>query len=258
MEIDFYKYQGTGNDFIMIDDRDENTALSNLQIQMLCDRKTGIGADGLILLRNHKEHDFEMLYYNSDASQSFCGNGSRCSIAFANKLHIISNNTTFLAIDGVHEGKIENDLIAVKMKDVAFIEEKGRDLFLDTGSPHHIRWVDNVNEVNVPVEASAIRNNEEYKKEGTNVNFASIEKDSIHVRTYERGVEGETLSCGTGVTAVALAASRLNKKMGPQQQSILTKGGEIKIRFQANEDGSFNNIWMVGPAKLVFQGKIFI
>src|SRR5690606_12035462 len=137
--------------------------------------------------------------------------------------------TSFLAIDGTHEAKIENNLIAVKMNDVASIEEKGRDLFLNTGSPHYIRWVDNVNEVNVPIEGSAIRNNAEYKKDGTNVNFASIEDDKINVRTYERGVEDETLSCGTGVTAVALAATLVNKQKGKQEQSIWTKGGEIKI-----------------------------
>lgn len=258
MEINFYKYQGTGNDFIMIDDREEKTELSNLQIQMLCDRKTGVGADGLILLRSHKQHDFEMIYYNSDASQSFCGNGSRCSIAFADKLHMISNNTSFVAFDGMHEGKIEGNLIAVKMNDVSTIEEKGRDLFLNTGSPHYIKWVEDIEKVNVLIEGNQIRNSEEYKKTGTNVNFASIEGGKIHVRTYERGVEDETLSCGTGVTAVALAASYLNRKTGQQQQSIYTKGGEITVRFEANDNGNFENIWLVGPAEMVFQGKIFI
>lgn len=258
MEIDFYKYQGTGNDFIMIDDRDEKTELSNLQIKMLCNRKTGIGADGLILLRTHKQHDFEMIYYNSDASQSFCGNGSRCSIAFADKLHMISNNTSFVAIDGVHEGKLEGQLIAVKMNDVNAIEEKGQDVFLDTGSPHYIRWVDDIDKVNVAIVGNQIRNSEEYKKTGTNVNFASINGNYIHVRTYERGVEDETLSCGTGVTAVALAASAINRRRGKQKQNILTKGGEISIRFDAKENGSFENIWLVGPAEMVFQGKIYI
>ena len=258
MEIDFFKYQGTGNDFIIIDDRDERTELSKLQIGMLCDRKTGIGADGLILLRSHAELDFEMIYFNADGSQSFCGNGSRCSIAFADKLHMISSQITFKAIDGIHEGKLENGLVAVKMKDVAAIASRGHDLFVDTGSPHYIRWVDGVEQIDVDLEGKLIRNNEEFRKKGTNVNFAKIEQNHIRMRTYERGVEGETLSCGTGATAVALAGSVHKRQHGKQEETILTNGGELKVRFEAKEDGSFQNIWLVGPAKMVFQGKIYI
>lgn len=258
MEIDFFKYQGTGNDFIMIDDRQETTELSDLQIQMLCDRKTGIGADGLILLRTHQEQDFEMVYFNSDASKSFCGNGSRCAVAFADKLHMISNNSTFVAIDGVHQGKLENSLIAIQMNDVLKIEEKGRDLFMDTGSPHYIKWVEDIDNIDVQLEGRSIRYNDEYAKTGTNVNFVSIVSNRLKIRTYEKGVEGETLSCGTGATAAALAASAINKKYGKQEQSLMTKGGELKIRFEAFEDGTFRNIWLVGPAVMVFQGKIYI
>src|SRR5690606_4636799 len=158
-------------------------------------------ADGVILLRNHKEYDFVMVYYNSDGSQSFCGNGSRCSIAFAEQLRMISNNPTFLAIDGVHQGKIEGNLYATHMKDVKEVIVKGKDLYVDTGSPHYIKWVDDVEKVDILLEARLIRNRAEFIDKGTNVNFATDLDEKIYVRTYERGVEDETLSCGTGVTA---------------------------------------------------------
>lgn len=256
MEIEFYKYQGTGNDFIMMDDREGRIELSKLQIAKLCDRRLGIGADGIILIRDHPELDFHMLYYNADGSQSFCGNGSRCSIAFARKLNMISNHTRFMAVDGLHEGKIEGNLYATHMKDVSKIELKGKDFFMDTGSPHYIKWVENVDKINVVLEGKLIRNSAEYKVQGTNVNFAHHSKDNLCIRTYERGVEDETLSCGTGVTAVALAANYLNQQKGKQEQRVITRGGELKIRFNSKNDGSYDDIWLVGPAEMVFKGKI--
>lgn len=258
MEIEFYKYQGTSNDFVMIDDRKSLLELSKLQLQMLCDRRKGIGADGLILIREYEDLDFEMLYYNSDGSQSFCGNGSRCALAFAKQLGMISERCKFMAVDGVHEGRIEGVLYATHMKDVSKIELRGEDLFINTGSPHYIKWVNDLEKLSLVLDAHQIRYNDEFKKEGTNVNFVSRKEGFLTVRTYERGVEDETFSCGTGVTAVALASSFLDQRKGKMEKTVSTKGGDLKVRFDANKDGSYKDVWLVGPAEMVFSGKIDI
>jgi diaminopimelate epimerase len=253
--MNFYKYQGTGNDFVMIDDRAEDFDLKDLaRIQRLCDRKFGIGADGLILIRNHPDFDFEMIYFNADGSQSMCGNGARCTVAFAAFLGIISNETKFLAIDGSHEALIQNNQVEVRMGDVKGIKREGDDFFLNTGSPHHIKFVNEVNEYPVYDQGKSIRYDPKYNPGGTNVNFVEkLTENEIFVRTYERGVEDETLSCGTGITAAALA-------FAPQSQNatiqIQTLGGKLAVRFSANEDGSFRDIWLIGPALQVYSGTI--
>lgn len=257
MEISFYKYQGTGNDFVMIDDRSELFPAKELSlVQKLCDRKFGIGADGLILIRNKKGSDFEMIYFNADGTQSMCGNGARCAVAFARFLGIIGEKTNFLAIDGIHTAEISGDTVKLEMSEVLGLESVGQDFFVDTGSPHHVRFVENVSDYPVYEEGSKIRYSEKYGLKGTNVNFVTpLGTNQIQVRTYERGVEDETLSCGTGVTACALVYG--NQK-GIDDIKINTLGGELNVRFSKKEDGSFEQIQLIGPAKQVFKGRIEI
>ena len=250
----FYKYQGTGNDFVMLDNRlGEWDDLSIEEIQKLCDRRFGIGADGLIKINSAKDVDFEVDYYNSDGSKSFCGNGARCSVAFAHFLDIIEDKTTFTAIDGIHEAEIKNGIIKLKMGDVKTIDKDGDDFVLNTGSPHYIKYVEMLNNYNVYKNGNEIRNSETYKKEGINVNFVEAVSDKeLFVRTYERGVEDETYSCGTGVTAAALTFMDKNN-----QTSVAVKvlGGQLKVYAQKNGEG-FSDIWLEGPANQVFKGDI--
>lgn len=252
--IHFHKYQGTGNDFIMIDDREENFNLDDHKlIALLCHRKFGIGADGLILIRNHAEADFEMVYYNSDGHlTSLCGNGSRCAVKFAHQLRMVEEECTFMTVEGILSAKIENELVQIKMPDVKGIEVHESHFFLNTGSPHHICHVQGIKDFDVFHEGRKIRNGAPYYEEGSNVNFVEVINDAeIFVRTYERGVEDETLSCGTGVTAAALAQS-LKGAQSPVK--VKTLGGLLQISFEKGSEGSFRNIYLIGPAVEVFQG----
>ena len=253
MIIEFYKYQGTGNDFIMIDDRESTFDISdNKLIAALCERRMGIGADGLILLRNHPSLDFEMIYFNSDGNQSsMCGNGGRCIIDFAAMLEVIKTETTFMAIDGEHKGQFLGDTIALQMQDVAEIVGEGDGLVLDTGSPHYIEMVDDLQYIDVNKEGRRIRNSAPFKKEGINVNFVQ-DSAEIEVRTYERGVEDETLSCGTGVVATALAMHYANCIV-ENLVNVKTKGGELTVSFE-EFNGGYKNIWLSGEASMVFAG----
>jgi diaminopimelate epimerase len=255
MDISFYKYQGTGNDFVMIDDRALKFDDSDLKlVSKLCDRKFGIGADGLILIRNHADFDFEMIYYNADGSQSMCGNGARCAVAFSAFLGILDEKTSFLAIDGAHEATLKDGLVHLLMGDVAGIDEKNEDFFVNTGSPHHIRFVDELEKYPVFTEGEKVRYDQIYAPAGTNVNFVEkVSADEIFVRTYERGVEDETLSCGTGVTAAAIAFA---KDQATSTIKIKTLGGQLSVKFKASNKGGFNEIWLIGPAEQVFAGKI--
>jgi diaminopimelate epimerase len=255
MELTFYKYQGTGNDFVMIDDRGESVDLKDLElVRKLCDRKFGIGADGLIAIRNHPDFDFEMIYFNADGSQSMCGNGARCAVAFSSFLGIVSEKTRFLAIDGAHEAILSGDQVELLMGNVQGIEDKAGDFYVNTGSPHHVRMVENANGYPVFEEGKTIRYAATYAPGGTNVNFVEpLAEDEVFVRTYERGVEDETLSCGTGVTAAALVYGSSRHK---NHIKINTLGGKLSVRFNSNPDGSFSKIWLIGPAVQVFSGKI--
>lgn len=255
MELTFYKYQGTGNDFVMIDDRTETVDLSNLDlVRKLCDRKFGIGADGLIAIRNHPDFDFEMIYFNADGSQSMCGNGARCAVAFSSFLGIVTGKTRFLAIDGPHEAVLNGDQVELLMGDVKEIETKSEDFFVNTGSPHHIRFVDKAKGYPVLEEGKLIRNDVSYAPGGTNVNFVqAMAEDEVFVRTYERGVENETLSCGTGVTAAAIVHGTQTHQ---NHIKINTLGGKLSVKFHSNPDGTFSKIWLIGPAEQVYSGKI--
>lgn len=255
----FYKYQGTGNDFIIIDDRNENFDIKNLDlVQHLCDRKFGIGADGLIVLRDHQDYDFHMIYFNADGSQSFCGNGSRCCVKFAHEMGIVEEKAIFLSTDGPHEAFVLNDgRIALQMHDVNNIKELGLNNYeLNTGSPHYIRFVEDLRKEDVLQTGRTIRYSPPYSEEGINVNLVQIDTKKgacINMQTYERGVEDETLSCGTGVTAAALVYAMLHKKN--EKVEVVTKGGVLEVAFQKNADGSFSSIFLMGPAEKVFEGK---
>ncbi|MFK7900654.1 MAG: diaminopimelate epimerase [Cyclobacteriaceae bacterium] len=255
MRVDFRKYQATGNDFVMLDNRaGEYSALTTDQVAFICSRRFGVGADGLILLQNHTSYDFEMVYYNSDGNQStMCGNGGRCIVRFAHDLGVIGDEATFLAIDGEHKAKVTPDVIHLQMIDVPFVEGKDAHDFLDTGSPHHVDFVEDVMNYPIVAKGREIRNSTRYEPiAGTNVNFVTITDGGIKVRTYERGVEDETYSCGTGVTACALLSS-LKGYSSPVP--IYTKGGELSVSFERN-DTAFHNVWLNGPAKLVFSASI--
>ncbi|TYB77397.1 diaminopimelate epimerase [Bizionia gelidisalsuginis] len=253
----FYKYQGTGNDFVFIDNRQQTFNKNNTKlIAKLCDRRFGIGGDGLILLENDDNTDFKMVYFNADGNESsMCGNGGRCIVAFAKFLNIIEDKTVFIAVDGVHEAIVTAEAIALKMQDVATIEETPTHTFLNTGSPHHVTNVDDVNAFDVKLEGAKIRYGAPYNEAGTNVNFVTkVNENTFTVRTYERGVEDETLSCGTGVTAVALAMHKRNKTKATTI-TLQTEGGILQVSFKKQNDG-YTDIWLKGPTQQVFKGEI--
>ncbi len=257
-QMNFFKYQGTGNDFIILDNRNWSyTALTTERVKTLCDRRFGIGADGLMLLNPHTGYDFEMKYYNSDGRESsMCGNGGRCLVKFAYDMGITKSEYSFLAVDGPHLAEIEVDgIVSLKMKDVKAIEDYKGDFILDTGSPHYVKLVTDVMEMDVYHKGMEIRYSSDFAKEGINVNFVEQKRpDEIIVRTYERGVEDETLSCGTGVTASALAC--YHNEVGYNYVKVITKGGKLTVRFDRTSDNSYENIWLCGPAVKVYQGTI--
>jgi diaminopimelate epimerase len=261
MKIEFEKYQGTGNDFILLDNR--SGFMKNLPVRALCDRKFGIGADGLMLLELSTGYDFRMVYYNADGNIStMCGNGGRCIAAFAHKLKIGNpKRLFFIAADGEHEALLlPNDIVSLKMNDVAATKVlSANEWELNTGSPHFVRFVEHVNIPDFVALAAGIRNNETYKQEGINVNFVAQNNDgSLSVRTFERGVEDETLSCGTGVTACALAFTEFkNMSAGNHTVEVNTPGGKLEIAFEKTKNG-FENIWLTGPATFVYKGQIII
>lgn len=258
MTLNFAKYQGTGNDFVVIDNRDLFFPKDDSElVAKLCDRRFGIGADGLLLLENDKTLDFNMVYYNSDGRLgTMCGNGGRCLVAFAKYLGIIEANTSFNAVDGLHKATIADGVVSLQMVNVSEIKEKPTSCFLNTGSPHHVQIVENLADFKVNQEGAKLRYGV-YGASGSNINFVEQQAANVFdVRTYERGVENETLSCGTGVTAVAIAMYHSGKTTDNEIE-IRTKGGELKVRFDFNQEAqTYKNVELVGPATLVFKGEI--
>ncbi|HVZ96312.1 MAG TPA: diaminopimelate epimerase [Chitinophagaceae bacterium] len=259
MKLEFYKYQGTGNDFILLDNRHRVCNLTARQVNFLCHRRFGIGADGLMLLNEKPGYDFEMTYYNSDGNtSSMCGNGGRCILKFASMLGIKKSKYHFYAIDGAHEGEIDlNGDVRLKMKDVHEVEFENMHFVLNTGSPHYVKNVSDARKIDVVAEGREIRYSKEFSEEGINVNFVeTIDDDTIYVRTYERGVEDETYSCGTGVTAAALISAHNDN--GFNRVEVQTLGGRLSVEYEKMGEQEFRNIWLCGPAELVFKGEIEI
>lgn len=259
MTIEFYKYQGTGNDFVILDNRNHQyDNLTKEQVAFLCDRRFGIGADGLMLLQLKEGYDFEMIYYNADgAESSMCGNGGRCLVSFAHKMGVIKDKALFTAVDGPHEATLLSDeKVKLKMQDVQGIEVGEDYKLLNTGSPHFILFKNNVRDVDVYTEGKGIRYNKRFADVGVNVNFVEFQNEQLYVRTYERGVENETLSCGTGVTAAAIASS--GKEKGLYHQPIKTPGGMLEVQFDKLDDNTYKNVYLIGPATFVFKGSIAV
>ncbi|HTN17137.1 MAG TPA: diaminopimelate epimerase [Chitinophagaceae bacterium] len=256
--IHFYKYQGAGNDFILIDNRTQRTALNTEQIALLCHRRFGIGADGLMLLESAEDHDFRMVYYNADGREStMCGNGGRCITAFARHLGIIGDKAFFVAIDGEHHAQFTGEnIVALEMNDVHEIQHFDNFSILNTGSPHYVVWTDDVAQTDVVHQGREIRNRDKFAPNGINVNFAQVIESGLYVRTYERGVEDETLSCGTGVTACAIAATK--DQTGKFSTDILTPGGKLNVSFTKDTGSSAVAVVLTGPAGFVFEGDVHI
>jgi diaminopimelate epimerase len=257
MEISFYKYQGTGNDFIVIDGRNLNYNFTEKQVESLCQRRFGIGADGFMILLAAHGYDFEMQYFNADGKPgSMCGNGGRCIVQFAIDLGICKDEIRFVAVDGLHLAeKDAKGRIRLKMSDVHDVHNESGDFVLDTGSPHYVKFINDLDVLDVAKEGKHIRNSPKFKDNGINVNFVHILNDhSIYVRTYERGVEDETWSCGTGVTASCLMAA--HNESGFNEVDVQTLGGKLTVEFERVNDKTYNNIWLIGPATYVFKGII--
>jgi len=261
LTLPFHKYHGAGNDFILLDDRagDLHQQFDQVTIARWCHRRFGIGADGLMLLQSHPDYDFEMIYYNSDgAPSSMCGNGGRCIVRFARDLGIVREEYRFLAVDGPHRAKLlDNGWVSLEMLDVTEVTSLQDDIFvLDTGSPHYITFRENISTIDVFTEGRTLRNSPPYAEKGININFVSEAEDGLHIATYERGVEDETLACGTGVTAAAIAAiKRAGVDDGYFHVPVKAKGGDLAVRGKL-DSGRFTELWLEGPAVRVFEGKL--
>ncbi len=263
MTVQFYKFEGCGNDFVIIDNREGKLKITNEQIRFLCDRHFGAGADGLMLYGHAEGFEFSMKYFNADGFEgTMCGNGGRCIIAFAEYLKDIKNTCRFIAIDGEHQGEIITKLsenqwqIKLKMTDVTDFKTEEDHFEIDTGSPHYVKFMDQIDDLDVSRQGQKIRYGAEYNEKGINVNFVQQIGKNLFVRTYERGVENETLACGTGVTASALAFA-IQNNLEKDEIKIKTLGGSLKVSFEKNKAG-FQNIWLEGPATFVFKGEINI
>jgi diaminopimelate epimerase len=257
--INFYKYQGAGNDFILIDNREKVFVDDKIAFARLwCDRRFGIGSDGVIFIENCETTQFEMDFYNPDGSQSFCGNGSRCAVAFAKFLGIVKNEIIFKAIDGAHHAALVGDQVKIEMNQFGGIEKIGADDFIDTGSPHYISYCTANDEREIVTFGKSIRYSDRFKTEGTNVNLIeTITDHHIAIRTYERGVENETLACGTGATAAGLSYAAKHSDTDSGIVKVDVKGGDLKIHYKkTNQADVFTGIWLEGPAEFIFKGVI--
>lgn len=256
--IQFVKYHGAGNDFIMIDNREGILPRTNQSTyKKWCDRRFGIGADGLIFIEKSEKSDFSMIYFNADGSEgSLCGNGGRCAVKFAAFLGIIKKETIFHASDGEHHAELlGNGEIRLHMKDVRGFEHTSEYDFINTGSPHYVSWVNDIGSYPVVEKGIEIRNHEKFSPGGTNVNFVSEKGDCLRVRTYERGVEDETLACGTGVTAAVISWAKRNNYLGKLTKEVQVEGGNLTVEMEVSTLGFFD-IWLIGPAEEVFRGEL--
>ncbi len=255
--LPFFKYQGTGNDFVIIDNRQSvfdsgDTAL----ITRLCDRKFGIGSDGLILLQAHPEYDFEMVYFNADATRAGCGNGARCAVHLANHLGIIQNEAYFMMEGQAYQAHVKDTRVRIWMGDVAAGQSFPEGTLLHTGTRHFVRQVEGLSDYDVLGEGNRLRHDPRFQPAGANINFVEVKNKEVHMRIYEKGVENETLSSGTGATAVALALAHARQQPGPV--AVHTRGGVLEISFTALDAGAFTQVYMAGPAQMVFQGTVFV
>ena len=257
MKLTFEKYQGAGNDFILIDNRKNILEPGDRKrIKQLCDRRFGIGADGLMMLYDHKEVDFEMKYFNSDGYEgTMCGNGGRCIVMFAEKLKLIKQNTRFITNDGVHTAEITDTTVRLRMNDVKTIRKLKDSYFVDTGSPHYVTFRNDIDKIDVYNEGRKLRNNHKFKPYGTNVNFVEVKKNGLSVRTYERGVENETLSCGTGVVAAVIVVV-YSGQIDSDNVQVKTRGGILNVGFSKIDKSIFSDIILEGAATFVFEGEI--
>lgn len=259
MEYQFFKFQGTGNDFIIFDNRQKKFTRDMAKIyRTICDRHFGIGADGVMLFQEKEGFDFEMVYFNADGNEStMCGNGGRCMVRFAEMLGYAQKEFKFLAADGAHNSIIEGPNIRLQMQNVHEVEQSLDYYTLNTGSPQYVTFTDNVDTLQVHTEGAKVRNSDKYKANGINVNFVEIVGNGIKIRTYERGVEDETYSCGTGVTATALMFSnKIKLPTGKHSIQVQTLGGTLSVSFNKISESKFLDIWLTGPAQFVFSGKI--
>ena len=255
--LPFFKYQGTGNDFVIIDNRQLAFNPGNAQlITRLCDRKFGIGSDGLILLKAHAEYDFEMIYFNADATRAGCGNGARCAVHLAHHLGIIEREAYFVMEGQVYQAQVEEDRVRIRMGDVTALQSFPEGTLLHTGTRHFVRLVEGLSDYDVLGEGKRLRHDPRFQPAGANVNFVEVKNNKVHMRIYEKGVENETLSSGTGATAVALALAHARQQSSPV--AVHTRGGVLEISFTALDSGSFTQVYMAGPAQMVFQGTVFV
>ena len=259
MKFHFNKYHGTGNDFVIFNGINQPISLSKDQIKKICDRRFGIGGDGVIIFDKAGDSDFKMIYFNSDGNEStMCGNGGRCLVQFAKRHGYITNKIAFTAVDGLHRATISSDNpieVSLLMNDVNQLEINHDFVFLDTGSPHYVAFANHVKNLDVLKEGRIIRNSERFKKQGVNVNFVQVINNELLIRTYERGVEDETLSCGTGVTASVLAAVATGKIKDDHKYNVITPGGNLRVEYERTNTG-FKNVYLIGPAIFVFEGDI--
>jgi diaminopimelate epimerase len=258
MNLSFAKYHGTGNDFILIDNRAGQIKLSASEIARLCHRRFGIGSDGLLLLNSHPTLDFQMINYNSDGREcSMCGNGARTLVQFAADLGLKKDHYRFLAVDGEHEATLKKNQIELKMQNVQGLKETPLGVAVETGSPHLVVTTKNIENLNLLEAGRALRYAEAFAPAGINANFTEWKDDTLWIRTYERGVEDETLSCGTGAIAAAIVASLDKTPIGNSREvKLRTQGGRLTVCFRRTGKEQFEDIWLIGEATRVYQGKI--
>lgn len=266
-ELKFSKYSGAGNDFILIDNREGGFDADSGLIEKMCARQIAVGADGLILLENSDQADIRMRYFNADGGEAeMCGNGSRCLIAFARKLGIVKDEYSFQTMERVLKARVKGDAISIQMGEVLDtllnidIEVDARKCtvhFTNTGVPHTILFVDDLDQIDLDGTGGKIRFHQRFQPKGTNVDFVTkTGKNSVAMRVYERGVEGETLACGTGVTAAGIIANLVHNVKPPVKVAVRS-GDTLTVDFKKSDD-KFSDVVLTGPATLIYDGTYYL